>query len=153
MDVKDYLSTPSSGACALAGGLLAVSACFCAVAAVMGNPYPAVIGSPFFLGALVGLFAIRRPARIASVGALLGLAALGVWIAVTATGHWMGELILIVSAVVLVYIMPLMILGAVCTATVRRWFRGRAAHAFDLEFDPTLGAHDAQQTWRAAPWR
>jgi hypothetical protein len=123
-ELRDYLSTPSRGACALAGGLLAASTCFCGAAAATGNPVPAVLGSPFFVGAILGLFAFRRPALVTSIAAFLGLEVLVAWIAAVADRGEVAPLVFWVAGAVLLFILPLMILGAVCAATVRRRARG-----------------------------
>jgi hypothetical protein len=97
------------------------------VAAAMGSFVPAFLLAPFFLGAFVGLFAIRRPVR-----AVLALVVLGnVLLAVTTAGTSSSGLAL-VSAALVGYVAPLMVLGSLCTSTLRRWHRADAVPALEV---------------------
>jgi hypothetical protein len=98
----------------------------------------AIVFSPIFGGALLGLVAIRNPVR--AVFAVWAITAL---ILSVADGE--GGFIFILAGCV---VLPVAGACAVSTASVRKWLRGRAARA-DREFEAALAAHDGHEIWRA----
>jgi hypothetical protein len=114
----DDLKTPSEEAAVISGAALLATTGGCAMAAFLGNPGPALYASPFFLGAFVGLFAVRWPLRAVLILAISALAAL----ALIADTRETAATVLC-GAEVLAYAAPLAGAGAVAMATVGRRLR------------------------------
>jgi hypothetical protein len=116
----DVIQTPSKVACALATVLLVAVTGGCAWAAAV-DPWLAILGAPFFLGALVGALAIRRPVQAVSALVLVGLATLGFGLGPRHIVAWPS-----LASFILAYVTPQILIGAVCAATLRRRPRARA---------------------------
>jgi hypothetical protein len=104
---------------AFAIGLLSAVTLYCIGMAVEKSYQPAIFCSPFFVGAIVGLFAGAHAVRNAIVTVLV---ALGLAIVTLQEG-------VICCLFALPLVLPVTILGALCTSTIRRWVRGRNARA------------------------
>jgi uncharacterized protein YndB with AHSA1/START domain len=115
----DYLRAPGRGALVLAAGLLSAVVLYCSGMALEKSYQPAVFCSPFFVGAIVGLFSYRNPVR-SSISTIL--MALGVSILTLREG-------VVCCVMALPFVLPVTILGAVCGSTLRRYVRGRRARA------------------------
>jgi hypothetical protein len=122
MAVNGDIRRPSENKFDLATFVLAATIGGSAAAALAGVLAPAFLLTPFFLGALVGTIAIRHPIRAAVGIALLGLAWFVVESDLTASSAPA-----VGGAIAFAYFTPLMSLGALCTATVRRGLRGASA--------------------------
>jgi hypothetical protein len=115
----DYLRAPSHRAVAIATGLLAAVTLYCSGMALEKSYAPAVFCSPFFVGAIVGLFSVRNPVR----GALnTMLIALGLSVITLREG-------VVCCLMAMPFVLPVTIVGAVCTSTLRRHVRARRARA------------------------
>jgi hypothetical protein len=122
MNREADLSTPSEDAATLAAVVLVVTTVACAAAAANGEPAWAILASPFFLGALVGLFAIWRPVRAVVFVSFLGLVALTLALRDLSLAG-----VARCAPVFIGGVAPLMIIGAVSTATLRRRLREHGA--------------------------
>jgi hypothetical protein len=119
MALNDDCRRPSENAFDVATLILVSTIGGSAAAALAGKLAPALLLTPFFLGALVGTLAIRHPIR-----AVLGIAFLGLaWLVV----DWGPSEGAIVGGILFAYFTPLMSAGALCAATVRRALRGASA--------------------------
>src|SRR6185503_3841988 len=110
---------PTDRKVAVAGGLVAAVVCYCSAAALMKSYGPAMFCTPFFVGAIVGLFAIDRPIRAALQTLLLALL-----LAIVTLREGV-----VCCLMALPFLTPMTILGAICTSIVRRYVRGRRARA------------------------
>jgi len=117
----ENIAAPSSTAIAIAAGLVAAILCYCSDAALTTSYGPAMFCSPFFMGAIVGLFAYRRPVRGAIVTTLVVLLiALSIAILSLREG-------VVCCLMALPFVLPVSIVGALCGAVLRRYARGRRA--------------------------
>ena len=128
--IDAMLREPSQGALAWGVGLLTAAIVGCVGTALDDNPLPAILCVPLFVGAVVGL-CTDRPAR----GSLLTvLAAMLLFIVCGGVRYGMPDTLCVAALVsfTLPLVVPETIIGALCAATIRRYLRGRRAHAVFL---------------------
>ena len=116
---RDVIRMPGRTGLALAIGLLSAVSLYCTGMAFEKSYQPAIFCSPFFVGAIVGLFSIEHPVRTAFITLM---AALGIAIVTLHEG-------VVCCLFALPLLIPVTILGALCTSTIRRYVRGRNARA------------------------
>jgi hypothetical protein len=118
-EYRDLVDAPAGSVVVLIVGLLSAVTLYCTGQVLQKSYQPAMFCSPFFVGAIVGLFAIRHPVRAAIktvfVALLLSVFALREGV--------------ICCIMVLPVVVPVTILGAVCTSSIGRYVRGRRARA------------------------
>jgi uncharacterized protein YndB with AHSA1/START domain len=118
-EYEDYLRAPTRTALVLATGLLSAVVLYCSGMALEKSYQPAIFCSPFFVGAIVGLFSYRNPVRGSIYTMLVALA-----VAVLTLREGV-----VCCLMALPFVLPITILGAVCGSTLRRYVRGRRALA------------------------
>jgi len=111
------LAAPTRKAVALSAGLVTAVVCYGSAMTLTRSYAAATFCSPFFVGAIVGLFAYRRPVR-SSLQTIL--AALLLAVVTLREG-------VVCCLMALPFILPVTILGAVCGAILRRHVRSRRA--------------------------
>jgi len=111
------ITAPSGTAVAISAGLVAAILCYSSAAALTKSYGPATFCSPFFVGAIVGLFAYRRPIRRAIQTILVALL-----IAILTLREGV-----VCCLMALPFVLPVSIVGAICGSILRRHVRGRRA--------------------------
>jgi uncharacterized protein YndB with AHSA1/START domain len=119
LSYEDVLRAPGRPGLAIAVGLLSAVTLYCSGMALEKSYEPAIFCSPFFVGAIVGLFDVEHPVRNALTTVLVGL---GVAILTMREG-------VVCCLMALPLVLPVTIVGALCTSTLRRYMRGRRARA------------------------
>jgi len=122
------LRAPSRGALALSVGFLTAAIVGCAGLVLAKAPWATLFFLPLFVGAVVGLCSADHPVR----GSLLAvLAAMLLFIVCCGVRYGLPDTLW--GAALVSFSLPLVvpetIIGALCTATIRRYLRGRRAHA------------------------
>lgn len=111
------LKAPGKEGTAIAAGLLVATVCYSSGMALTKSYGPSVFCSPFFVGAVVGLFAYRRPIRASLITILSALL-----LAVVTLREGV-----VCCLMALPFVLPVTIIGAICASVVRRHLRGRRA--------------------------
>ncbi|HEX2659560.1 MAG TPA: hypothetical protein VHU40_14855 [Polyangia bacterium] len=122
------LTAPSAGAMTVAVSFLVLTAVACTGVCLSASYWGALFFLPFFVGAIVGLCAADHPVRGCLFSALFAMLAFIVCCGVRygMRDTFCGAVLL---SIVMLLAVPEAIIGALCTATIRRHVRGRRAYA------------------------